>query len=160
MPNVAKAAVKPRDKMHIANEARLTPRSFLKPRQQQKRRFSLQLMHFNRRPLVSYSKRLPTAVANIRLELAADEAGHAVAKPEGAQRGVVAALVQVQLAAVAEAHVDLAVPVDVGHVAEGARRPVEVEDAAAADVDVETDILLASRRGFMFNFYSFLLPSP
>jgi hypothetical protein len=37
---------------------------------------------------------------------------------------------------------------------------VEVEDAAAADVDVETDILLASRRGFMFNFYSFLLPSP
>ena len=44
----------------------------------------------------------------------------------------------------AETHVRLAVLVDVRGLAERTRRLVEVEDTAAADVDVETDILLTS----------------
>lgn len=68
-------------------------------------------------------------------------------EPEGAQHGVVAALVQVQLAAVAEAHVDLAVPVDIRRVTKRAGRPVQVQDAAPTDVDIQSDVLLASARG-------------
>ena len=100
--------------------------------------------------LILVSEGLPAAVADVCLELAADEAGDAVAEPEGAEHGVVAALVQVQLAAVAEAHVDLTVAVYVGRVAEGAGGPVQVQDAAAADVNVQPDVTLAS--GYVVGF--------
>lgn len=69
-----------------------------------------------------------------------------MAEPHAAHHGVVPLLVEEQLAAVAQADVDLAVLVDVGRVAEAARHAVQVEDGALADVDEETDIALAPER--------------
>ena len=96
------------------------------------------------KPPLKPSNSLPSPIIDIRLQLARNKARHAVTKPQAAQHGVVAFLVEEQLAAVAQAHVDLAVLVDVGRVAEGARAAREVEDAALADVDEEADVFLAS----------------
>ncbi len=94
--------------------------------------------------LTKGSDRLPTAVVDVGLELPADEARDAVAKPEIAQHGVVALLVEEKLTAVTQAEVHLAVLVDVGRLAEGARQAVDVEDAAFADVDKQANVALAS----------------
>ena len=70
------------------------------------------------------SDRLPAAVVDVGLELPGDEAGGAMTQPEVPQHGVVALLVQEQLAAVAQAEVHLAVAVDVRRMTKGARDAV------------------------------------
>ena len=104
---------------------------------------SLSLSLFQLDPTNPASDRLPPAIVDIRLELTGDEARDAVAEPQVPEHGVVALLVQEQLPPVAEAEVDLAVPVDVGRVAVRTRVAVQVKDAALADVDEETKALLA-----------------
>lgn len=61
-------------------------------------------------------------------------------QPDGAEQGVVAFLVQKELAAAAQARVDFAVFVEVRGVGPGAVVGVEVEDGALADVDEEPDV--------------------
>lgn len=87
---------------------------------------------------------LPATIVDVSLELASNEAGNALAEPEAAQHRVVALLVEEELAAVAEAHVHLAVLVDKGRGAPRAAGAVEVKDGALADIDEQADILLAS----------------
>lgn len=101
------------------------------------------LLHFLH-PSCPDLQRLPPPIIDVRLQLTGDEAGHAVAQPQVAEEGVVALLVQEQLAAVAQAHVHLAVLVDVGRVGEAAALAVQHEHHAAADVEEEAYCLLAS----------------
>lgn len=65
-------------------------------------------------------------------------------EPHGADHGVVAALVEEKLAAVAEADVHLAILVYIGRVAETTALTMEVEDGALADVDKYSHVALAS----------------
>ena len=60
------------------------------------------------------------------------------------QKGIISALVQEQLPAVAEIGIDLAMLVEVGGVGPAAVAGVEVEDHAFANVDEEADVVAAS----------------
>lgn len=69
-----------------------------------------------------------------------------MAQPQVAKHGIVALLVEEQLPIKPKTHVHLAEFIDVWGVAEGAGAAREVEYGAFADVDEETDVLLASGR--------------
>ena len=86
-------------------------------------------------PPSPFSDRLPSTIVDVSFELPADEAKGPVAEPKVTQHRVVAFLMEKQLPEVAQSHVDLSVSVNVRSVAERARRAVEIEDVALADVD-------------------------
>ena len=89
-------------------------------------------------------QRLPTTVVDIGLQLAGNKAGDPVTEPQVPQERVVPLLVEEQLATVAEAHVHLAVLVDIRGVGEGAALPVQHEDDAPPNIQKETYRPLAS----------------
>lgn len=100
----------------------------------------------NPRPLPPshHSQSLPTPVINIRLQLPGNRRRHPVLQPHVPQQRIVPFLIQKKLTTPPEPGIDLAVLVQIGRVGPGSIAGVEVKDGAFADVDEETDTVVAS----------------
>jgi hypothetical protein len=95
-------------------------------------------------PLLSpYLNSLPPSVIDIRLQLPRNYTRDPMLKPHGPQKSIIPLLMQIQLSSMSEPRVNLAVLINIGSDHPAARQVVEVEDAALADVDEESDVGLA-----------------
>jgi hypothetical protein len=74
-----------------------------------------------------------------------------MAKPQVPQHGIIPLLMQKKLPPMAKAHVRLAILINVRRIGEGARHAMQIKDAALADVDEETYVLLASIFSWVVN---------
>jgi hypothetical protein len=64
-------------------------------------------------------------------------------QPNSPQKGVISLLIQEQLSTMSQSRINLAVPIDVRGDHPRTRGMVEVEDSAFANIDEETNVLLA-----------------
>jgi hypothetical protein len=86
---------------------------------------------------------LPTSIVDVHLQLPTNHTGHAMAQPNGPQKRIISLLVQEELPTVPQSRIYLTVFINIRCDHPRARGVVEVEYCALADVDKETDVLLA-----------------
>lgn len=67
-------------------------------------------------------------------------------QPDGSKKCIISLLVKEQLPGVSKPWINFTISVDIRRDHPRARHMVEIVDTAFADVDVETDVLLASRK--------------
>lgn len=75
-------------------------------------------------------------------------------QPHRPKQGIIPLLIQEKLSTMPESRIHLTITIDIRRHGPGSRHLVEIEDAAFADVDVETYILLTSEKKRVSEFRS------
>lgn len=91
------------------------------------------------------SHSLPSTIINIRLQLPSNHRRNPLSQPHIPEQRIIAFLTQRQLTTATETEIGFAVFVEIRGQVPAAVLVVEVQDAAFADVEEETDVDAASR---------------